>query len=96
MIMECLVGIPANNLKKNKEVVVDIGKSKYDDKDVNVVWKMELDWDRRIKVWDNEIDIGGEKIVKRLDSYLVTKEELKEVMEKVGLEAYHLLLLIKL
>ena len=79
-----IIGIPQNNIKTNKSLIHGIGQGSYNGKQVKVRWLLSFDWSNRIKTWDNEITIGNDKNKRNLKSYLFTKEELKNLMEKIG------------
>ena len=79
-----LIALPRNNKKDSLSDVAPIGSIVEDGKTIEIVWKVNLDWTRRVKHGISEFVIDGELSTVAMDSYLFAKEELADVLESIG------------
>jgi len=62
----------------------DLGEGEWDGHKVSAIWKLTYDWEHKIKTFDNEVKIDGEIYHMIGKSYLITKEEMADILLKSG------------
>jgi SAM-dependent methyltransferase len=80
-----IMAIAKNNDKSSGLATqFDLGSGEYEGHKVSAIWKLTYDWEHRIKTFDNEVTIDGEVYHMIGKSYLITKEQMADILLKSG------------
>ena len=80
-----ILGIAKNNDQSSGDLKeFNLGEGEYKGHKVGAIWKLTYDWKSKIKTFDNQVIIDGQVYHMFGKSYLLTKEDISNLLLKAG------------